>query len=606
MLGARLQDFAARVGRDQRDLEARVGRLELAPGGAADWSSLTGKPTAFPPLTHVHVIADVSGLQAALDGKQNVGAGGASGVSAFNTRSGAVTLTSGDVTDALGFTPQAAGSYLTANQAITLSGDASGSGATAIAVTIASASGSTKGLMSAADFTKLAGVATGATANSADATLLARANHTGTQSLDTTTDSATRLALTAAERTKLGNLSGTNTGDQTTITGNAGSATVLQTARTINGVSFNGSANITINAVDATARVAETRAITTTAPLTGGGDLTANRTLAISAATTGAAGSMSAADKSKLDGVASGATANATDAQLRDRSTHTGTQAPATIAFAATARLLGRTTAGAGSGEELDQAAVRSFLGLGTAAYSASGAFQPAGSYLTGNQTITLSGDALGSGATAITVTLATVNASPGSYGSSSSVPVITVDAKGRITAVSATAISGGGSGAVRTFYSLANAHTNSTVTPSTIGNATADVDWVHTLVAGKAYRFVIWGQYQSVALTTGGRMNLLGAGGLAGTVSGMMWGGIQQAAAASTLEVPIFSFANGTGAFLLTTAVAPINSPHTWGADFVFVCSTGGTLALQWASEVAASAAQLNAGTCMLVEELN
>ena len=34
---------------------------------------------------------------------------------------------------------------------------------------------------------------------------------------------------------------------QTTITGNAGSATVLQTARTISGVSFNGSANITLN-----------------------------------------------------------------------------------------------------------------------------------------------------------------------------------------------------------------------------------------------------------------------------------------------------------------------------------------------------------------------
>ena len=42
-----------------------------------------------------------------------------------------------------------------------------------------------------------------------------------------------------------GSSSGTNTGDQTTITGNAGSATVLQTARTINGTSFNGSANIT-------------------------------------------------------------------------------------------------------------------------------------------------------------------------------------------------------------------------------------------------------------------------------------------------------------------------------------------------------------------------
>ncbi len=54
-----------------------------------------------------------------------------------------------------------------------------------------------------------------------------------------------------------------------------------------------------------------TRLISTTAPLAGGGDLSADRTLTIAAATTGAAGSMSAADKAKLDGVAAGATANA-------------------------------------------------------------------------------------------------------------------------------------------------------------------------------------------------------------------------------------------------------------------------------------------------------
>jgi hypothetical protein len=41
-----------------------------------------------------------------------------------------------------------------------------------------------------------------------------------------------------------GSSSGTNTGDQTTITGNAGTATALQTARTIQGVSFDGTANI--------------------------------------------------------------------------------------------------------------------------------------------------------------------------------------------------------------------------------------------------------------------------------------------------------------------------------------------------------------------------
>lgn len=48
-------------------------------------------------------------------------------------------------------------------------------------------------------------------------------------------------------------------------------------------------------------------------------------------ANTSVAGFMSAADKTKLDSVASNATANATDAQLRDRSTHTGTQLASTI-----------------------------------------------------------------------------------------------------------------------------------------------------------------------------------------------------------------------------------------------------------------------------------
>lgn len=47
--------------------------------------------------------------------------------------------------------------------------------------------------------------------------------------------------------------------------------------------------------------------------------------------TTTLAGLQSATDKTKLDGIAVGATANSTDAQLRDRSTHTGTQAISTI-----------------------------------------------------------------------------------------------------------------------------------------------------------------------------------------------------------------------------------------------------------------------------------
>jgi hypothetical protein len=62
-------------------------------------------------------------------------------VTTFNTRAGAVTLSASDVTTALGFTPYNAtnpSSYISANQTITVSGDATGSGATTIALALAS------------------------------------------------------------------------------------------------------------------------------------------------------------------------------------------------------------------------------------------------------------------------------------------------------------------------------------------------------------------------------------------------------------------------------------------------------------------------------------
>lgn len=61
-------------------------------------------------------------------------------------------------------------------------------------------------------------------------------------------------------------------------------------------------------------------------------DMTATQaTSLLDVATTALKGVMSAADKAKLDGIATGATVNATDAALRDRATHTGTQAAGTI-----------------------------------------------------------------------------------------------------------------------------------------------------------------------------------------------------------------------------------------------------------------------------------
>ena len=72
-----------------------------------------------------------------------------------------------------------------------------------------------------------------------------------TTSLATKVDKVTGKELstndyTTAEKTKLAAITGTNTGDQVNITGNAGTATKLQTSRTINGIAFDGSADITL------------------------------------------------------------------------------------------------------------------------------------------------------------------------------------------------------------------------------------------------------------------------------------------------------------------------------------------------------------------------
>lgn len=69
-------------------------------------------------------------------------------------------------------------------------------------------------------------------------------------------------------------VSGTNTGDQTSVSGNSGTATALQNARTIGGVSFNGTANITV--ASATAGFAVSGGALTAAVITASGVVTAS------------------------------------------------------------------------------------------------------------------------------------------------------------------------------------------------------------------------------------------------------------------------------------------------------------------------------------------
>lgn len=110
------------------------------------------------------------------------------------------------------------------------------------------------------------------------------------------------------------------------------SATKLTTARTINGVSFDGSANITV--ADSTKEPTIT-AGTTAQYFRGDKSFQTLNADAVPDGTTNKA--FLATEKTKLTGIATGATANSTDATLLARTNHTGTQLAATISDFSTA-----------------------------------------------------------------------------------------------------------------------------------------------------------------------------------------------------------------------------------------------------------------------------
>jgi hypothetical protein len=186
---------------------------------------------------------------------------------------------------------------------------------------------------------------------------------------DVVASSSTQWQSSSVERTSVAFLAGTGTGVNTALAVNVGTAGAFVV---LNGAGGTPSSLTLTNATGlppggltmATARllgrstagsgVAEEISIGTNLTLSGGvlnasGGGATNLSIAnrgtttldvasdtgtdatIPAATTSLTGLLTSADKTKLDGIATGATANATDAALRDRATHTGTQGVATI-----------------------------------------------------------------------------------------------------------------------------------------------------------------------------------------------------------------------------------------------------------------------------------
>jgi hypothetical protein len=216
--------------------------------------------------------------------------------------------------------------------------------------------------MSASDKTKLDGVATGATANSPDATLLNRANHTGTQASSTISDFAesSRVQLEAAlvaganvTLTPSGSgatrtiaiastAEGGGGGTVTSVTGTApiqvasGTTTpaiTIDAASTIAAGSMSAADKTKLDGVESGAQVnVATNLEQSIRTATNVHVASSTGTSAIlDSATTLLAGVMTSADKTKLDGVAAGATANSSDATLLARANHTGTQDVSTI-----------------------------------------------------------------------------------------------------------------------------------------------------------------------------------------------------------------------------------------------------------------------------------
>lgn len=343
--------------------------------------------------------------------KGDIGLGNVENKSSATIRS---EITSGNVTTALGFTPYNAtnpSGYISGNQTITFSGDATGSGAIAVALTVTKING-----------ISLAGLATG---------ILKNMTGTGAPSIAAAADFPTLNQNTT------------------------GSAGTLATSRnfsisgggiTAAAIGFDGSAAVVLSAsVDAghitLARMANVASATVFYRRTAGTGAPETQTLATLKTDLGLTGTNSG-DQTTIVGI------TGTKAQFNTAATDgdfvftdaIGVSVQAYDADLATIAGLTATTDNfivsvAGAWASRTPAQVRTTLGLATVATSGSAADLSAGTLLAARMPA-LTGDVTTS-AGAVAAALATVNSDVGSFGSATQVATFTVNAKGLTTAAS-------------------------------------------------------------------------------------------------------------------------------------------------------------------------
>lgn len=300
-----------------KDLRTRIATLEASGGGGGGvWGSITGTLSSQTDLqtalngkaasSHSHIIADVTGLQTALDGKQAAGSyAAASHTHIIADVTGLQTALDGK---------QAAGSYAAASHTHIIADVTGLQTALDGKQPLSSVLTATTASFTTAQETKLSGIAAGATANDTDANLKNRANHTGTQTASTISDFSEA------------------------VDDRVGALLVAGTNVTLN---YNDAANtLTINSSGggsvAWGSITGTLSSQTDLQSALDGKQAAGSYQPLATVLTNTTAAFTTAQETKLAGIATGATANDTDANLKNRANHTGTQAASTITGLAT------------------------------------------------------------------------------------------------------------------------------------------------------------------------------------------------------------------------------------------------------------------------------